>query len=356
MSVPDDTSILDKLPELLNAVSNSNASSVVTAFGFLFAVCTVALVYKAVKSEPGEFDTRYQVLTYLSFFVTLLMAMLGPAIGLLHLPDDSSAPRPVSSQRVLDDLRTNTAVTRLIRLIPYTPGAQNDLRLSNLQQLGSPQQRFTFVADYDELRGDRVSEAVHKVGGKVNSGQHVSAIIFPLQGRQLFPANARGLLQIIQALDRQSRSAGGYVPVDVQTLGQDALKDLELTGQRDYWAWESYGPRFYGSYCRLTQQVRCRERPYSVLELLGGIYEDWHPLGFSFATPPSNVCGRPDVKEAQCDIEAWKQTDQYLKLIGTRAFLIENLKLSELSGIVLMDFPEPYNDRIPALPRLPEAE
>lgn len=356
MSVTDETSILDKLPQLINAVSHSNESSVVTAFGFLFAICTMALVYKAVKSDPDEFDTKYQVLTYLSFFVTLLMAMLGPAIGLLHLPLDSGVTRPVSSKQILDDLRTNAAVTRLIRLLPYTPGTQIDLRLSNLQQLGTPRQRFTFVADYEELRGNKVSEAVHKVGGRVNSGQHVSAIIFPLQGRQLYPANARGLLQIIQTLDRQSRSTAGYVPVDFQPLGQDALRDLELTGQRDYWAWESYGPRFYGSYCRLTQQVRCKAQPYSVLELLGGIYEDWHPLGFSFATPPSNVCARPDVKEAQCSIEDWKQTDQYLRSIGTRVFMIENLKLSELSGIVLMDFAEPYNDRIPTLPPLPEAE
>jgi hypothetical protein len=88
-------------------------------------------------------------------------------------------------------------------MAPHDAGAIL-LSIGHLTRLGKLPQRFTFVADYEELEGYSVNEAVRKLGGQIADSNHVSAIVFPRKS-EIYPANARGLLQVIQRLANRVR-------------------------------------------------------------------------------------------------------------------------------------------------------
>jgi hypothetical protein len=80
-----------------------------------------------------------------------------------------------SAEKAFENLRNNTRVNWLIRLITYDP---NSLRLSGLTTLGKQTDRFSFVAPYEELRGLPVNTAVTKLGGEVDPKNGVFASYF----------------------------------------------------------------------------------------------------------------------------------------------------------------------------------
>jgi hypothetical protein len=146
---------------------------------------------------------------------------------------------------------------------------------------------FTFVADYEEMRGRNVTEAARLMGTTLEHGQKVSAIIFPRKGRKIIPVNARGLLQAIAEVESTLPTDAVKLEVS-QKLSADALAALELDDQKQpisAWAWENYR-EFYPEYCKLVQRLRCKGSSQSAARAkLGEINDDWHPLGFS--------CGKP---------------------------------------------------------------
>src|SRR5207302_1056641 len=86
--------------------------------------------------------------------------------------------------------------------IPFDPVADPGLKVGKLERLGPPKQFFTFVANYEELVGYTAKAALQMTGGTYTDGLHVSAIIFRLRGN-LFPANARGLLQVVREVENR---------------------------------------------------------------------------------------------------------------------------------------------------------
>src|SRR5262245_8723332 len=68
------------------------------------------------------------------------------------LAADQSLPPPMPAEQAFDDLRTNARLSWLVRMVPYDP-ANPVLSIDKLTHLGAPNEDFTFVADYAELRG-----------------------------------------------------------------------------------------------------------------------------------------------------------------------------------------------------------
>jgi hypothetical protein len=105
-------------------------------------------------------------------------------------------------------------------------------------------QKFTLVANYQELRGYNVMDAVRMVGGQIRGFEHVEAIIFPLDQilHDLYPANARGVLQVVQRLEDDSDPDG--VKIDHKSIVHGTLSEQESADltQRNIgtWAWDSY--------------------------------------------------------------------------------------------------------------------
>ena len=131
-------------------------------------------------------------------------------------------------------MEKNTRVNWVVRLISFKQNLEPELGIDRLSRLGPPKQLFSFVGSYDELVGYSVKEALEATGVKYTNGDRVSAIIFPLHA-DLFPANARGLLQVIQQVEARK-------DVDIKqkffqgsnSLSNDEIKDLNDNNLESY--------------------------------------------------------------------------------------------------------------------------
>jgi hypothetical protein len=250
----------------------------------------------------------------------------------------------ISTQQMFDNLRTNARVSWLIRLIPFDPNTQKYLEIGQFDHLGLPTQKYSFVANYQELRGYGVSEAVRMIGGKVQPGDHVSAVIFPLlHTHSFYPANARGLLQVIHAIEHmEGVSISKPFHVKDQT-NTDEYGDLTGRYSLDIhsWEWARYG-KYFRDYCEVAQKFRC-DRSYSVRNLMGDINKDWNPLGFSAKDTDTGVCA-----PSACEVTDWDQAvKRFSANFGARAFLITNLEISSIKERHLIDFENPDHQQIP---------
>jgi hypothetical protein len=188
-----------------------------------------------------------------------------------------------------------------------------------------------------------VEEALLKVGGSMANASHVSTILFPLDGRSLVPANARGLLQVIKELDDE---LGGKMQNYKSFQLDTKLNSIELKALRsrdiETWKWENYRDN-YSRYCELAQEFK--EGDYTAKTLLGDIARDWHPMGFSRRLPE----GPSGKQDQSCDVGSWQEILGKAQEFGARVFLIKNLLLSDISGRVLIDFRDAKHNVIPDL-------
>ncbi len=348
--------LLHDLVRLVELIRDNNASIFLSIVGLLLFLIAIVFVRKAVE-EGKEAPTWLKTGLFISLLGAILASVAAPSLRMLELSRHRSAA-PLDPSHILRNLAVNAKVTWLVRLIPYNPGNKNLLGIGHLAKLGRATQRYVFVADYAELRGRTVADAVAKVGGSMNQVTGVSAVIFPLAG-DLYPANARGLLQVIRNVDeRCAANPGeclaqpGYKSFDVEKRLSSDEKDQLADNDIDSWGWENYG-HFYGHFCELAQTFRCAERSdqFSAAPLIGNLFRDWHPLGFS-QLAAENPCLQ---KFVPCAVTSWDQTSKLVKHLGVRAFLIENAPLEDLAGVRLIDFTNPHEDLIPDLGVLPDA-
>src|SRR5262249_14012437 len=154
--------------------------------------------------------------------------------------------------------------------------------------------------------------------------KRVSAVIFPLR-IPLYPANARGLLQVIQEVETR-REIQARLKKKLLS-GTDALNEREM---RALAATDIPSYRLlnftdnYRRYCELAREFHCVEG-YSAQAYVGALSKDWHPLGFSQKKLPDDRCKEP-ISE-YCVFNDWKTAkDRYADHFGSRAFLIRNLE------------------------------
>jgi hypothetical protein len=343
---------VDIIQAVYAVIRDSPASTLLTMVGLFLLVLAFLFANKAVKLKPEEMTRSSVNLLYFTLIVGTLCAVIGPVVGIVLKEKKqageeqfSAAPGPiVSPAQGLENLYSNAEVTWVVRLIAYDPFNEQELSIAHLHSIGKPEQRFTFVADYAELQGYRVEEAVRKLGGEVVDGYHVSAIVFPLRS-PLYPANARGLLQVINLLLANNPNdplVKGLKPIknDIENLSRDAREALGQDAYRNGWAWPNYS-QYYEDYCKVAQRFRCNYDT-SAKGLIGEISDDWHPLGFA-RIEPSPPCLE---KDNLCEIKEWNK-QELAKEFGTRVFLIENIELSKLNGHFLFNFHDPKSQIIP---------
>jgi hypothetical protein len=181
-------------------------------------------------------------------------------------------------------------------------------------------------------------------GGTFTDGHRVSAIIFPLR-TQLYPANARGLLQVIQEVEaRKDVDLSKPFLRGTNYLNREELEELERHKEINSYRFSNYQDK-YRRYCELAQQFRC-DMTYSARDYIGGLNMDWHPLGLAQRDVEKDPCFRPDPN--YCAISDWKSAKSaLLPEFGTRAFFIRNQEINAIPGRMLMDFGEPVHQLIP---------
>lgn len=177
------------------------------------------------------------------------------------------------------------------------------------------------------------------LGTGYNGSNRVTAIIFPLH-TDIYPANARGLLQIINNTETHLDAKDRFIQTG--TFNTDELNDIGEININSY-PMKAF-QKLYPHYCELARNYFCHRYPSR--DLIGGLYRDWHPLGFSQRDPPLQPCAIPPGDF--CAFSSWDQVRKDFKNhLGSRAFLIENLNVRDISGRMMIDFANPDKDIIP---------
>jgi len=335
--------VLTAIKTIFELVTNTSATATLSAVGLILLIIAIVLAYQTIKKKPEETPGLLRAALFVSLIGGMLFSAAGPGLALFWVSQSPIAK--ISASKAFDNLEKNERVHWLVRLIPFDPKKHPELAIGRLNRLGPPEQRYTFVAPYEELVGYNVDSAIQMTGGTYVSGQRVSAIIFPVAGHQIYPANARGLLQIIRKVEQISElKIEKPLLKGAQTLSADDMADLENVDALAYWRWENYKARF-PRYCELAQKFRCNPS-YSARRYIGGLNIDWHPLGLAQKDAGTDSCQIPP--QTYCSISDWSAArGLLLKNFGSRAFLIENLELNEISNRVLIDFVNPPHQVIP---------
>jgi hypothetical protein len=337
--------LIDNLRSIFALVTSTPAAAMLSAVGFLLLPLAVWIAVRGLKSDDVTKTPFWQKT---AFFVCLIGGVLfsaaGPSVALFAFAKNPVGM--VSPAKAFDNLETNVRVHWLIRLIPFGQQNRSQLAIGSLKQLGPPEQQYTFVGAYDELVGYGVDDAIRMLGGTFSDGQHVSAVIFPIQDNlQVYPANARGLLQVVQKVEmRDSSQITTPLLKGTGALGKAASDDLPHVDALAYWAWPNYRD-LYPEYCRLAQTFRCDSK-YSAHRYVGPVNIDWHPLGFAQKNATQDSCSLNPVN--YCAVSDWKSAEKNLSNnFGARIFLIENMSIDQIPNRVLIEFGDPSHQIIP---------
>jgi len=257
-----------------------------------------------------------------------------------HEPDPDSA-RPLSPAQAFDHLKTNAPVEWLVRMVAYDP-ADPKLEVHHLTSLGGPHEDFTFVADYAELRGYRVADAVHKSGGSLQPGQRVACILFPIGRHTIYPASVRGVLQVVQQIDMRRSSEPGYRSAPLDTLLTDRERASLSALAMESWAWDNYR-QFFPAFAQAVATLRTSEA--SAFARIGHIGHDWCEAGCARWLSPGSAAN-----ENSFALELPDNRPFTIKNFGVRVFLIRNLPLDTIEDRVLLDITDPQTQPLPDLP------
>lgn len=345
------------LVKLYELISDSAVSTLLAMTGFLVFVVAILLLHHQSKARPEEVARWHRPLLLSSLAIALLLSIAAPSLRMLEISRSRAEPTRYASTRsaILGDLYANKKVYWLVRLIPYTPASRDFLNISKIKNLGrcdpdtcggTCKQQYVFVADYAELRGLTAEQAVLKVGGSMDEVIGVSAVFFPLHNHDLFPATARGLLQLVERVDNVCKGTANYVNFPMTLLPAE-VTDLEIKKIPSY-NWDQ-SKRYYQHYCQIAQKFRCAgddKKSYSALEHIGSLSSDWHPLGFSRTKPDYDPC---DMRDIPCSISSWGPRNPPVEDVGARVFLIQNFSLDQLSGRILIDFNNPSRQLMPEI-------
>lgn len=333
-------SFLDGVARIFTLVVNTQSTATLSAVGLVLLIVALILAYIAVKSKPEQISGFVKFLLFLALVGGMVFSAAGPGLALLHISENVITR--LSTDQAFTNLVDNSRVNYVIRLIAYNVDASPELAVDRLPKLGPKEQAYSFVASYDELVGYTAKEALEKVGLGYTNGQHVSAIIFP-RGKPIYPANARGLLQVVRAVESQPGIELKERFLEGNTFNAAELKNLDDVGLPSYQV-ENFRDK-YPRYCALAYKFNCT-RTYSARPYVGGLFRDWHPLGFSRKDPSGDPCDL--TPEKYCEFSGWSKTrSDWLPHFGARTFLMENLDISRISGRVLIDFDNPSHQVIP---------
>lgn len=357
--------------QIVRLTSTDNVGSYLSLIGLLLLGFSVWSAFKLIKSDPTQTSAWHKYLTFFVGAIALLFVVAGPTVSVLYFGVTqariaksrgetlaSIVTNNLSSKDILERLKENHHVRFLARLIPYDPQTQPELSLERVASalLGPPLQRFTFVADYEEVKGYSAADAVRRTGLSFQEGQRVSAIIFPLLSpRQLIPVNARGLLQIIDLSESNSAkkteakpSAGRFDVKD--RLGPAAYSNLKDLKREKSWSWAGYKD-LYKEFCNISFEFVCSKGEYATASLMGNVTHDWHPMGFARSESlPQDPCDKHQLVDNYCSMQEWPNSSSDLVLsIGARVFMTDNSLISTIPGRILIDFNDPTRQKIPII-------
>jgi hypothetical protein len=333
-------SFLSAFTKLVEAVIGSSATATLSLVGLLLLLLAGGLAYLA-HTQPEPITRLQRVSLLVSLIGGIIFSAVGPGLALFWV--SQSPIKRVTTDQAFDNLENNSRADWLVRLIVFNSQTDPQLAVGKLEGLGPAKHKFAFVGNYRELVGYTAKEALQMTGGTFIPGNHISAIIFRLQ-TPLYPANARGLLQVIRDVesDKELDLKQRFLQ-DNTAPTPDELKELDSNEIHTYRI-ERFKDR-YPRYCDLVHKFQCAGR-FSARDHIGGLNADWHPLGFSKRVADESACDIP--VKSYCAFSDWPAARKALgSQFGSRAFLIRNLEIERIPGRIMIDFDEPDRQIIP---------
>jgi hypothetical protein len=337
--------ILAGIATIFQILVSSPATATLSIVGLMLLALAGFLAYLAFNSKPAEMPAFIPILLYFSLVGGMLFSAAGPGLALFWV----SQQKPlltISRDTAFVNLENNERVRWLLRLVQYK-ATYPESPVGKFDNLGPPEQRFTFVGAYDELAGYSAKEAAVMSGLEYDNTQNVYAIALPLAHYQLYPANARGLLQVIQQVEAQN-NAEIQKPFlrDQHRLYEPELIELEELSIDSYQIMKFRDK--YRHYCELAQEFRC-DKSYTAHKYIGGISRDWHPLGFAKWKRTEGICPRDaNYDPNTCTFSDWGAAKRDLMAtFGSRAFFVQNLKVDQVPNRILIDFANPEHQLVP---------
>ena len=330
---------LNDLKLALSIVNDSTYPTLFTTLGLFLIALSAYCSYVTLRQDASATRAWQKVLLFSSLGCGLLLVGTGGASALLHLFDNPI--KRVSAETAINNLGENKKIEWLIRLIPYKPDTEGLLSIAELRALGPVSLKHVFVAPYEELRGYKVADAIGMVGGTLRPDEHVTGIIFRVA--QIYPANARGLLQIVQKLERSVTPADSKRLIDQNTFNADEQRNLSDDDAIVSWSWDSYRT-YYPHFCKVAQEFRC-DKNYASRQFMSALNDDWHPLGFA-RMKKAHAC---ENRDAVCGYKQdWPEISKGISSdFGSRVFLMNNLEIKDLGSRYLIDFDRPELQVIP---------
>lgn len=334
--------IVSAISQTVALIISTPATAILSLVGLLLLLLAAGLAYLAITRDVDKTTTLLKSSLFVSLIGGMLFSAAGPGLALFWVSKNSI--KQTSTEQAFDNLEQNAQVRWLIRLIPFDPLTDPQLKVGRLEMLGPKTQFFTFVGNYEELVGYTARDALQMTGGTYVDGMRISAVIFRLRGN-LYPASARGLLQVIQEVEaRKDIDLPNKFLAGTNVLNSGELDDLKSTSIGSY-RLEAYTDK-YSHYCELAHQFQCGIS-FSARDHIGGLNPDWHPLGFSKQKTEDVPCR--NMNDANyCKFSDWKSAKaNWRRQFGSRAFLIRNLAINDIDGRVLIDFDQPDHQVIP---------
>src|ERR1035438_9446788 len=341
----DFSAFFNNIVQIFQLLTTSSSSALLSIFGFGLLLLAGVLAYWASRSTPDQFSPVMRAALFISLVAGILFSAAGPGIALLDAAQKTVTKMNV--EQAITNLQKNAEVKYVVRLVSYDPNQEPGLAIDRLTNLGPPDQLYSFVASYDELVGYKVVDALDKVGQSHRDVKRVSAIIFPLH-TPLYPANARGLLQVVQEVESRKTIQTQLTRKlldGTSALSEREKEDLAAFDMSSYRV-ENFKDK-YQDYCQLAREFNCsKDKDYSARAYVGTLYKDRHPLGFSQNNPAGDRCALPVA--TYCGFTDWEKAKAELQGgFGSRAFLIRNLEIKNIPGRIMVDFDNPATQIIP---------
>jgi hypothetical protein len=297
---------LANLQNLIQIIQSAQYASICILFGFILAGFSAYYSYKLLNTNVADTPPWYKFIVFFGLGFGIIF-IGGGGIAISTHVFDTHKINLVSKEEAIKRLGINARTSWLIRLIPFSKDQQPYLGIDQIKKLGPPELQYVFVASYDDLKGYSVRDAVAMIGGSMEPDQRVTAIIF--RTKQIYPANARGLTQVIRKIEKAKLGDGDEKLTDISILDKPEhyaeLKNLDQEKDRDSWSWSNYN-NFFPHYCWIVEKFRCNlnsnKGTYSAHRFISEIDDDWSPLGYA-RTARTEQCSKIDQMCARSEAE-----------------------------------------------------
>ena len=164
-----------------------------------------------------------------------------------NLPAGKDCPKDFTGMptgSAIEKVMQGYTPARAVRFVPGEVSLTKDHRLLDGAYLGAAGKQFVVVADFDELKCERVRKALGRVGLNENL-RSVTAIIFDTEanpGTGIRPASYRGFFKSIRDLPSDPKLRGRYL------AGIDAtvLDDIDNKHGPEMYQWSRWGALWSG--------------------------------------------------------------------------------------------------------------